>query len=62
MPCTYCYILYLFICDDIVHLRDISEYMHSAWYHNARTFLPSRMTPPPPRADGCVYIADRRYV
>ena len=60
MPCTYCYILYLFICDDIVHLRDISEYTHSAWYHNARTFLPSRMTPP--RADGCVYIADRRYV
>ena len=61
MPCTYYYILYLFICDDIVHLRDISEYTHNAWYHNARTFLPSRMTPPP-RADGCVYIADRRYV
>ena len=56
MPCTYCYILYLFICDDIVHLRDISEYMHSAWYHNARTFLPSRMTPPPPHAQTAVYI------
>ena len=55
MPCTYCYILYLFICDDIVHLRDISEYTHSAWYHNARTFLPYHMTPPP-HAQTAVYI------
>ena len=48
--------MYLFICVDIVHQRYISAHMHSTWYHDAHTFLPSRMTAP--RADGCVYIAD----
>ena len=38
----------------ILYRRDISTRMPIAWYHNSRTFLPSRMTDP--RVDGCGYM------
>ena len=38
----------------ILYHRDSSARMPSAWYHDARTFMPSRMTTA--RADGCGYM------
>ena len=45
--------MYLFICIDIVHQRYISALKPSTWYHDSRTFLPSRMTA---QAQAAAYI------
>ena len=39
-----CYIFYLYICVDIVHLRNISAYTPSAWYHDAHTMYVSAVS------------------